>query len=91
MSTSKRIKDFCFVTLRVWKYNILSDCKQVKGNPKCYHPLLKKGKGKISFGSNVQIGVIASPNYYSHYSYVEARMESSEIIIGNNVAINKQH
>ena len=88
MTISKGIKDFCFVTLRVWKYKILSDCKQVIGNPKCYHPLLTKGKGKISFGTNVQIGVIASPNYYSHYSYVEARMESSEIKIGNNVSIN---
>jgi maltose O-acetyltransferase len=47
-----------------------------------------KGKGKISFGKNVQIGVIASPNFYSHYTYLEARNPESQIIIGDNVSIN---
>jgi maltose O-acetyltransferase len=60
----------------------------VIGKPKTYHPLLLKGKGKISFGKNVQIGVVSSPKFYSHYSYIEAREEWSEVIIGDNVAIN---
>jgi maltose O-acetyltransferase len=88
MKISNKIKEFCFIKLRVWKYKFLSDCKLVKGNPRCYNPLLISGKGKITFGKNVQIGIISSPNFYSHYSYLEARMESSEILIGNNVAIN---
>lgn len=83
-----RINFFFFVTLRIWKYQLLSDCKWVTGKPMLFHPLLLKGKGKISFGKNVQIGVIASPNFYSHYTYLEARNSESEISIGNNVSIN---
>ncbi|WNM18754.1 acyltransferase [Flavobacterium capsici] len=82
------MKNFLFVTLRIWKYKFLSNCKKVLGNPAVYHPLLLKGNGKISFGKNVQIGVIDSPNYYSHYTYLEARNNESEINIGNNVSIN---
>jgi maltose O-acetyltransferase len=67
---------------------MLSDCKNVVGKPVLFHPLLVKGKGKISFGEKVQIGVIASPNYYSHYAYLEARNQDSEIFIGDNVSIN---
>ena len=47
-----------------------------------------KGKGKISFGKNVQIGVVASPNFYSHYCYLETRNKESEIFIDENVSIN---
>jgi len=77
-----------FVSLRIWKFQMLSDCKTVIGKPKLFHPLLVTGNGKISFGNNVQIGVIASPNYYSHYVYLEVRNDDSEIKIGNNVSIN---
>jgi len=83
-----QLKQFAFVKLRILKYKSLSTCKQVSGQPKLYHPLLLNGNGKISFGKNVQIGVVNSPNYYSHYSYFEARGLHSEIYIGNNVAIN---
>ena len=83
-----RIKFFLFVTLRVWKYKLLSDCSNVSGNPNLFHPLLLKGKGKVSFGKNVQIGVIASPNFYSNYTYLEVRNFDSEINIGDNVSIN---
>lgn len=82
------IASFFFVTLKIWKYRLLSDCSRVSGKPNLYVPLLLKGKGRISFGKNVQIGVAASPNFYSHYTYLEARNQESEIYIGNNVAIN---
>jgi galactoside O-acetyltransferase len=88
MKISKKIKEFWFVTLRIWKYKLLSDCKQVIGNPRCFHPLLTTGEGKISFGKNVQIGVSTSQYYYSNYTYLEARNDSSEILIGNNVVLN---
>src|SRR5689334_1726542 len=88
MGVLGQIKRFCFVTLRVIKYQWLSDCNNIVGKPNLFHPLLLSGKGKISFGNNVQIGVIASPKYYSDYSYIEARTPRSEIIIGNNTAIN---
>ena len=82
------MKYFLFVLLRIWKYKLLSNCNHIIGKPNVFHPILMKGKGKISFGNNVQIGVVDSPNYYSHYSYLEARNIDSEIAIGNNVAIN---
>lgn len=88
MGILHQLKQFAFVKLRILKYKSLSSCKQVLGQPKLYHPLLLNGKGKISFGKNVQIGVVNSSNYYSHYSYFEARNSESEISIGNNVSIN---
>ncbi|HRE77015.1 MAG TPA: acyltransferase [Flavobacterium sp.] len=83
-----KIKQLLFVELRIMKFKILSDCKRTIGKPMLYHPLLLKGKGTIQFGQKVQIGVIASPNYYSHYTYLEARNEKSSIQIGDNVSIN---
>lgn len=83
-----RIRQFLFVTLRVWKYRWLSDCRSVAGRPTCYHPLLLKGKGYIAFGQDVQVGVIASSEYYSHYAYLEARHPDARIEIGNRVALN---
>jgi acetyltransferase-like isoleucine patch superfamily enzyme len=83
-----KIKQLLFVKLRILKFKILSDCKKTTGKPILYHPLLSKGKGTIEFGTNIQIGVIASPNYYSHYTYLEARNENSRIVIGDNVSIN---
>lgn len=88
MKTVSKIKQFCFITLRIKKYQLLSDCKRVIGKPLLCHPLLMKGNGRIIFGKNVQMGVIFAPNYYTHYSYFEVRNESSEIIIGDNVAIS---
>lgn len=88
MGLMTKIKQFCFVTLRIKKYQWLSDCKNVSGKPYYYHPCLLTGKGQIVFGKNVQLGVIYSPNYYSHYSFIEAREANSEIKIGNDVAIN---
>lgn len=88
MGIVAKIKYFLFVKIKIWKFQFLSDCKNVVGKPNLYHPLLLKGNGKIRFGTNVQLGVISSPYFYSHYTYLEARNEKSEISIGNNVAIN---
>ncbi len=88
MKLPQKIADFLWVTVRIWKYSWLSDAKNVKGKPILYHPLLLKGKGKISFGNHVTIGVKASPLYYSHYTFLEARTKDSEIEIGDHVAIS---
>ena len=88
MGIISRIKQFCFVTLRIKKYKFLSDCKRVSGKPNLFYPLLLKGNGKIYFGKNVQMGVVSSPYFFSGYTYFEARNEDSEIRIGNNVAFN---
>lgn len=82
------IKHFWFVALRIAKYKFLSDCNRLSGKPILYHPLLLKGKGRICFGDNVQVGVVSSPHFYSHYTYLEARKKGSEICIGNHVALN---
>lgn len=76
------------VSFRKFKYNLLSTCKNVSGKPNLFHPLLLNGKGSISFGNNVQIGVVNSPTFFSGYSYIEARNKNSKIIVGNNVSIN---
>lgn len=88
MRIINKIKHFCFVSLRIKKYQLLSTCSRVNGNPILYQPLLKVGDGQIGFGSNVRIGVHYAPNYYSHYSFMEVRNKNSEIHIGNNVEIS---
>jgi galactoside O-acetyltransferase len=88
MDVLDKIKKIFFVSFRIWKYKFLSDCDNVSGKPNLFHPILLKGNGKISFGKNVQIGVVASPNFYSHYAYLEVRNSASEITIGDNVSIN---
>lgn len=84
----QKIKDIFFIKLRILKYKWLSKCRNTIGKPKLYHPLLMEGNGLIEFGTNVQIGVKSSPNFYSHYSYLEVKFSESKIKIGNNVSIN---
>lgn len=88
MKILERINYLVFVKFRILKYKWLSKCKNIIGKPQVFHPVLLEGKGRIVFGNKVQIGVKSSPNFYSNYSYLEARYSESEIIIGNNVAIN---
>ena len=88
MGLISKIKQLCFVNLRIIKYKFLSDCQRVVGKPKLFYPVLLKGKGTIIFGENVQIGVISSPYFYLGYTFMEAKYDSSEINIGSNVAIN---
>jgi len=88
MSIKSRLSKFLFITLRIEKYKILSTCRRVTGKPLLQQPLLLVGTGSIIFKNNVQIGVKYSPKYYSGYSYIEARGDASQIIIGNNVSIN---
>lgn len=88
MGIISKIQRVLFVNLRIKKYGWLSTCKNVKNRPHRDYPLLLNGKGRISFGRNVQIGIMTSPNYYNSYGYIEARLVDSEVRIGNNVAIN---
>lgn len=88
MEILNRIKKLCFVTLRVKKYQWLSDCKNVSGKPDLYLPLLLKGKGKIGFGKNFQSGVIASACFYTNYNYILTIDEESEVLIGNDVVFS---
>ncbi|WP_083191731.1 acyltransferase [Formosa haliotis] len=47
-----------------------------------------RGKGRVVFGENVQIGVINSPHYISSYGYIEPRLKDAVISIGDNTSIN---
>ena len=85
MGILSKIKHFSFVTLRIWKYQWLSNCARVSGKPNLFVPLLLNGKGRITFGKNFQNGVIAAHNYYSKYNYILAMEENSAVIIGDNV------
>lgn len=77
-----------FVRFRIWKYRWLSTCGKVSGAPVIVQPALLRGKGRISFGKNVQIGVIGGPGFYTGYAYIEARNATAGIHLGNNVGIN---
>jgi galactoside O-acetyltransferase len=83
-----KIKKWFFQKPKIWLYQWLSDAKNVSGNPIMVQPVLLSGPGNLVFGEKVQLGVIQSPYFYSHYIYMEARTSESLIEIGNFVAIN---
>ncbi len=84
----EKLKRLLFVKLRIWKYNWLSTNKNSSRKPIKHQPVLINGKGTISFGKNVQIGVINSPYFYTTYAYIEARNPAASIHFGNNISIN---
>jgi maltose O-acetyltransferase len=47
-----------------------------------------EGRGKITFGRNVRIGVQTSPGFWTGYTYLECRRPDSEIRIGDETIIN---
>ncbi|WP_379952644.1 DapH/DapD/GlmU-related protein [Dokdonia sp. R78006] len=75
-------------SFRIWKYKMLSSHKSIDGKAVLHQPAQINGKGKVCFRESVHIGVINSPLFYNTYAYIEARKEGSEIIFGNDVAIN---
>ena len=68
-------------------YRLLSDIVPM-GKPECVQPTLFLGRGTIKFGTMVGIGLRNSKQYYSAYTYFEARKPNSEIVIGSNVFFN---
>lgn len=87
MRIRNKILHFLFVTLRIKKYQLVSDCKRVIGKPNLFVPLLLKGKGTIQFGKNFQNGVENAHYFYSCNNYILAMQEDSEVIIGDNVVM----
>ncbi|MDW2075376.1 DapH/DapD/GlmU-related protein [Vibrio sp. 1863] len=83
---------FKSIILHVWMhvrilfYHILSEVTPI-GKPTKVQPVLFMGRGKISVGKNVRIGWKYSKLFLS-YSYFEARSDTSQIIIGDNVHFN---
>jgi maltose O-acetyltransferase len=79
---------YIFQYLRILKYKILSNCKNIVGKPIYNQPTQLLGEGYLYFGKNVNLGVISSPFFYSGYGYIDARKLHSKIIIDDNVWIN---
>ena len=46
------------------------------------------GAGSVELGNNVSLGVYPSPSAFSGEFYIEARAQSSKVIIKDNVSIN---
>src|SRR5258708_7381235 len=82
------LKHFFFHKLRIWKYDLLSDLKEIRGNVIKNQPVLFTGKGTVKIGMEVVIGTRHSPFFFSGYSYIEARQESAVIEIGDRVWTN---
>ncbi|WP_321470567.1 DapH/DapD/GlmU-related protein [Halarcobacter sp.] len=74
--------------LRIIKYKLLSDAKNVIGTANFIQPCQLKGEGEIVFKKNITIGIDPSPFLYSGYAYIEARNNNSKILIDDNVMIN---
>lgn len=79
---------YIFQLPRILKYRFLSNCSDIVGIPTYHQPVQLLGNGKIVFGHHVNLGFNPSPYLYSGYGYIDARSETSEIIIGNDVWIN---
>lgn len=70
------------------KFQILSTNTWKGEKPQKYQPLLLAGLGKITFGSNVRIGVVSSPKFWSSECYIEARSEAAKVDIGQGTWMN---
>lgn len=83
---TKRIFAFIFLQLyRIQFYKIISDIS-IKG--KFRQPVLCNGKGDICIHPSVVFGVVYSKGFYSGYTYIESRTESSNIKVGKNTNFN---
>lgn len=74
--------------IRVISYHILSNHKNIKGNPLKNQPLLFLGEGVIEFGENVTIGYFPSPMFWNTYAHIEARKKESILKVGSSTIIN---
>lgn len=69
------------------KYYFLSN-NTIKGNPTRISPVLVLGKGLIDIHDSGTLGYHPSPGSFDTSIYLEARCDSSKIIIAENVFIN---
>lgn len=72
---------------RIAVYALLS-VNRYLGEPTRLQPLLCAGRGRVSFGDCVKLGVHDSPLRFTTYAYLEAREPSSSISIGDRTWIN---
>lgn len=79
---------FFYRNFRIYKFKILSNCKNIIGKPIYNSAVLMNGKGVIQFGEGVNMGIYSSPAFFNSYMYLEVRTVEASITIGNNVSIN---
>ena len=63
-------------------------CARIEGEPHLRAPAVLAGDGSISFGENVILGWEQSANFWSGYTYVEARSAESRISFGDLTQLN---
>jgi maltose O-acetyltransferase len=73
---------------RIWKYRVLSTCRNVSGTPIVLQPVLFVGPGEIVLGDGVQFGWKNSPLFYSGYCYVEVSRPHARIEVGDRTEFN---
>ncbi len=82
------IPSLLYQKVRIAAYKIISTNKVAGNGLRIVQPVHSLGRGKISIGVNVTIGVFPSPSYLSGYCYIDARSESAEILIGDDTTVN---
>lgn len=78
------------LSFKKWFYKAASTNYNICGNFQAIQPVLLKGKGRISFGEKVRLGVVDSPTFYNTYAYLEARTQNAQLIFGNHITVNNQ-
>jgi acetyltransferase-like isoleucine patch superfamily enzyme len=73
---------------RIWKYRMLSTCKQVSGKPTIWQPVLFIGVGEIVLGRDVEFGWPTSPLFHTGYCHLEVSSPSARIELGDGVQLN---
>ncbi|WP_345871580.1 acyltransferase [Shewanella algae] len=81
-----RLGSICFIFLRKLKYYLISDSKQwMRGRSQ---PVLFKNYLSLELGDNVCFGVESSPYFFTGYGYIDCRLPTDIIRIGNNCHFN---
>lgn len=84
----KNVISKLYLTFRKVLYACFSNNRNFQGHFKAFQPVVLRGKGEITFGKGVNIGVINSPLFYNTYAYIESRTKDAKITFGNNININ---
>lgn len=79
-----KYRTFFFKILEFLSLNNLKTSKGLRINQR----ITIQGRGRVEVGVNTWLGVYPSPGFNRGEFYVEARNETAQIIIGNNVVIN---
>lgn len=77
-----------FHKVRIIKYRLLSNNRNVIGKPVIAQPVLFAGGGRIVMGEGVQLGWNPSPFLYSGYIFIAALYDHSSVEISDHVYIN---